>query len=112
MATIYPNTLIEVAKKYAPNSFVADQYSINDLKKEVKKGNPVLIWGTLNRFEPARMRWCGFGAEPTNGHTMVLCGYHGDELYFADPIEGHYWINERQVEYVYIERSKKAIVVQ
>ena len=112
VATIYPDALIDFVREFAPNSYDATGFSINDLKREVKKGNPVIIWGSLNYFEEPNMYEYDFGYEPDNGHTVLMYGYTDDGIYISDSIYGYYWLPQKRIEQAYNARGRMAIVIK
>lgn len=66
-----------------------------DLLKEIDKGNPVIIWATVDMKEPYYTRtWNLNGKDFTwksGEHCLVLTGYDigGNKVYVADPLKGN-----------------------
>ena len=63
--TIYPKALEKTAKKYRPNSADITGASVEDLEKELIKGNPSVVWITAN-CKDAKM---GYWNKGTSSNT-------------------------------------------
>lgn len=69
---------------------------------EVNKGNPVILWVTLN-LEPPRFipGWVNVATGkqvriPLNSHCVVLNGFYGKDLLVMDPLQGEIKVDSDQ----------------
>lgn len=78
---------------------------ITDLVKEIKKGNPVMIWGQNGWSDPHEISWTaadGTYIKAVNGmHSSVVRGYRGPEdnpthLVLNDPWRGQYALDTKE----------------
>ncbi|WP_438744231.1 C39 family peptidase [Enterococcus sp. DIV0802c] len=85
---------------------------INSLLNEVKNGNPVVAWVTIN-FQPVRWGNWSFGAAVNNNHAVTLDGYNkgSNQIHVSDQISGSYWMSRTTFENIYNAR-KYAVVVR
>ncbi|MGY3724852.1 Uncharacterized protein YvpB [Granulicatella balaenopterae] len=112
IATVYPKALLPLAQQYAPEAMDATGYTLDQMKEEIVKGNPVIVWGTTPKFSYPTMNYYWFGPEPSNGHAIVLAGFKDDSFYCADSISGHYWVSSHKVAKAYQMRGKMAIIIK
>ena len=95
-SAIYPGPLSNWAKKYDTNVQNISGTSIDGLINEVKNGNPVVVWVTIN-----------------NNHAVTLDGFNksSNQVHVSDSISGSYWLNRATFETIYNAR-KYAVAVR
>lgn len=110
-SAIYPAPLTSWGQKYGNVQNISGS-SMNTLINEVKNGNPVVAWVTIN-FQPIRWGNWNFGVAANNNHAVTLDGYNkaGNQVHVSDPISGSYWVNRTTFENIYNAR-KYAVVVR
>ncbi|WP_307993613.1 SH3 domain-containing protein [uncultured Intestinibacter sp.] len=114
--TIYPPALESLAKKYRPNSADITGASVEELEKELIKGNPSIVWVTAYCRNPEMGYW--YEGTPDqlwvakNLHVTTLTGFDEDYYYLTDPGIGKLKIKKSQFKYVYDTIGKKAVVVR
>lgn len=117
--SIFPKPLTAYGKKYSKGVKNAQGYSVTTLKKEVKKGNPVVVFVTLNFAAPKMTKWpmgsAGKVRTVENMHVVTLIGYNAKGYYVADPNRkssksGKYWVSKAKFEKAY-NALKYAVVV-
>lgn len=74
-SAIYPGPLSNWAKKYDTNVQNISGTSVDGLINEVKKGNPVVVWVTIN-FQPVRWGAWPFGSAVNNNQAVTLDGFN------------------------------------
>ena len=82
-----------------------------DLVSEVRKGNPVVAYVTIN-LRPLQWANWAFGRVPNNNHAMTIAGFdeEKEKIYVSDPISGKYWTPYYSFKTVY-EARKMAVEV-
>lgn len=110
-SAIYPAPLTSWGQKYGNVQNISDS-SMNTLINEVKNGNPVVAWVTIN-FQPIRWGNWSFGVAANNNHAVTLDGFNkaGNQVHVSDPISGSYWLSRTTFENIYNAR-KYAVVVR
>lgn len=110
-SAIYPAPLTTWGQKYGNVQNISGS-SMNTLLNEVKNGNPVVAWVTIN-FQPIRWGNWSFGVAANNNHAVTLDGYNkgSNQVHVSDPISGSYWLNRTTFENIYNAR-KYAVVVR
>lgn len=110
-SAIYPAPLTTWGQKYGNVQNISGS-SMDTLLNEVKNGNPVVAWVTIN-FQPVRWGNWSFGAAVNNNHAVTLDGYNkgSNQVHVSDPISGSYWLNRSTFESIYNAR-KYAVVVR
>ncbi|MBF0777240.1 glycosyhydrolase [Streptococcus cuniculi] len=111
-SAIYPAPLTTWAKQYHPNVQDISGSSVDSLLDEVKAGNPVVTWVTIN-FQPVRRGSWPFGPAVNNNHAVTLDGFNQltNQVHVSDPIGGSYWLSRSTFEKIYTAR-KYAVVVR
>lgn len=107
------------ARKYRP----ADVYSwmtVQDLTREIDRGNPIVVWGTFRgtaRYDPWRTpdgilikAWYG-------EHTRLVIGYHGTAqrptyIILMDPIKGRLVWTTQEFKNNWIHFINSGVVVR
>ena len=114
--TIYPKALEKTAKKYRPNSADITGASVEDLEKELIKGNPSVVWITAKCKEAKMGYWYKGTSDQIwvakNLHVSTLTGFDKNYYYLTDPALGKYKISKSQFKHVYNTIGKKALVVR
>ncbi|MCE2141800.1 glycosyhydrolase, partial [Streptococcus thermophilus] len=84
---IYPGPLSNWAKKYDTNVQNISGTSVDGLINEVKNGNPVVVWVTIN-FQPVRWGAWPFGSAVNNNHAVTLDGFNksSNQVHVSDSI--------------------------
>ena len=110
-SAIYPAPLTTWGQKYGNVQNISGS-SMNTLLNEVKNGNPVVAWVTIN-FQPIRWGNWRFGVAANNNHAVTLDGYNkgSNQVHVSDPISGSYWMSRTTFENIYNAR-KYAVVVR
>ncbi|MGV8998842.1 C39 family peptidase [Lactococcus lactis] len=110
-SAIYP-PLSNWAKNYAANVQNISGTSVDGLINEVKNGNPVVAWVTIN-FQPVRWGAWPFGSAVNNNHAVTLDGFNksSNQVHVSDSISGSYWLNRSTFETIYNAR-KYAVAVR
>lgn len=110
-SAIYPAPLTTWGQKYGNVQNISGS-SMNTLLNEVKNGNPVVAWVTIN-FQPIRWGNWSFGVAANNNHAVTLDGYNkgSNQVHVSDPISGSYWMSRTTFENIYNAR-KYAVVVR
>lgn len=120
--TIFPSPLANYAKKYG-NAVDFSGHSLEDIKKQIVMGNPVVVYLTLYWNEPSYKNYYVEGNSYkwiSNNHVVILCGYNpeNNQYYVSDcynvkntskPYK--YWVDGSRLEYLYNLR-KHAIVIK
>ncbi|EOD7437832.1 C39 family peptidase [Enterococcus faecium] len=109
-SAIYPAPLTTWGQKYGNVQNISGS-SMNTLLNEVKNGNPVVAWVTIN-FQPIRWGNWSFGVAANNNHAVTLDGYNkgSNQVHVSDPISGSYWMNRTTFENIYNARKYAAVV--
>lgn len=120
--TIFPNALSKYAAKYG-NVVDFSGKSLEDIKKQICLGNPVVVYVTLYWREPYFRNYYVEGQtyrRLRNNHVVVLCGYNpkNDSYYVSDCYNINntrkpykYWVKGKTLNYIYNFR-KHAILVK
>ncbi|UXV62087.1 C39 family peptidase [Lactococcus cremoris] len=111
-SAIYPGPLSNWAKKYDTNVQNISGTSVDGLINEVKNGNPVVVWVTIN-FQPVRWGAWPFGSAVNNNQAVTLDGFNksSNQVHVSDSISGSYWLNRATFETIYNAR-KYAVAVR
>lgn len=114
--SIYPQALQKTAKKYRPNSSDITGASVKVLEEEIRKGNPSIVWVSLNFKEPKMGYWYEGTKDQIwvnkNLHVVTVTGVDNDEFYITDPAKGKYTISKSYFKHVYETVGKRALVVR
>lgn len=117
--SIFPKPLTAYGKKYSDKVINAQGASVNKLKVQLKKGNPVVVYVTLDFKAPKMKNWymgsAGRVKTLDNLHVVTLIGYNKTGYYVADPNRksnkaGKYWVSKSKFEKAY-NRLKYAVIV-
>lgn len=113
---IYPEALVSTAKKYRSNSEDITGASIKTLEKELRNGNPSVIWMSLNLATPQMGYWYPNTKDQIwvnkNLHVMTVTGVDDDNFYITDPAKGKYSVSKIKFESIYNKVGKKALVIR
>lgn len=89
-----------------------------DLYAELDKGNPVIVWVTVD-FQNPNKKDVDYYTEYYNLHCMVLTGYSDDKVALADPLanesdplNGIRIISKDRFESVWMDMDQRAISIQ
>lgn len=118
--SIFPKPLAKYGKKYNSNVFDATGYSTKQLKAEIDKGNPVVVYVT-NKFANPIWKVYNMGSAGKvkaidNMHVVTLIGYDKKTGAYLvnDPNSktvNQYWVNKSTFEKSY-NLLKYAVVVR
>ena len=113
---IYPEALVSTAKKYRPNSEDITGASVKTIEKELRNGNPSVVWMSLNLATPQMGYWYPNTKDQIwvnkNLHVMTVTGVDDDNFYITDPAKGKYSVSKTKFESIYNKVGKKALVVR
>lgn len=117
--TINPVKLQELAKAYRPQSANLTGASTGTIEKEVRAGNPVLVWYTIGyvdvrnlnhyKYQNGHKYWW-----PQPLHCIVVTGASNTSFYINDPLNGNknHAITKARFAKIYIDMGKRALVVR
>lgn len=114
---IAPDALAQYGREYSGNNNVRDitGTSVTGLKKELDKGNPVVIYATGGIFADP-VNWVE--EVPNNVHVMILIGYNpkNNQILINDPwtrkSTGKVYISESRFTEIYNKVGKKAVIIR
>ncbi|MGM0239540.1 C39 family peptidase [Enterococcus sp. AZ103] len=109
--SIYPKPLAAWGSRYGNVENISD-YSPEELKEELRGGNPVVVFVTLDFAAPRYGNyWWGTGIN--NAHVMTLDGFdnHTNRYHVSDPNAGQYWVEGHAFEASY-NLTRYAVVVR
>jgi uncharacterized protein YvpB len=119
--SIFPKPLTAFGQKYNSKVVNATGYTTAQLKRELDKGNPVVVYVTVNfakpRWKKYNMGSAGVVNIVDNMHVMTLIGYNKTtgSYYVADPdrrtTNTKYWVSKSVFETAY-NALKYAVVVR
>ncbi|MEO1769282.1 C39 family peptidase [Candidatus Enterococcus ferrettii] len=109
--SIYPAPLTNWGSRYGKVANISGS-SVGSLKQELRNGNPVVVYVTLN-FESPRYGNYFWGTGINNAHIMTLDGFNesNNTYHVSDPNAGKYWISGAKFEASY-NLKKFAVVVR
>ncbi|MGM0216920.1 C39 family peptidase [Enterococcus sp. AZ109] len=109
--SIFAKPLANWGSKYGKVSDITGS-SCDYLKEELRKGNPIVVYVTLNFANPQYGRYF-WGTGIDNAHIMTLDGFNSDNntYHVSDPNGGKYWVSASKFEASYNLR-KSAVVVR
>lgn len=112
---IAPDALAKYGRQYYSNVFDITGTSVDGLKKELDKGNPVVFYATGGNFADP-VNWTE--EVPKNVHVMLLIGYNpkSKQMLINDPwtktSDGRVYISESRFTTIYNIIGKKAVVIR
>lgn len=109
--SIYAKPLTQWGNKYGKVADISGS-SVETLKDELRKGNPVVVYVTGNYASPRYGKyWWGTGID--NAHVVTLDGFNesNNTYHISDPNSGKYWVSASKFEASYNLR-KSAVVVR
>jgi uncharacterized protein YvpB len=117
--SIFPEALTAYGIRYSGNVADVSGYSTAQLKAEIDKGNPVVVYVTTRNYETPVWKVYDMGPSGNvnivdNMHVMVLTGYNSDgEYHVTDPASSRntYWVSQVKFETAY-NALKWAVVVR
>ncbi|MBW8382731.1 MAG: C39 family peptidase, partial [Youngiibacter sp.] len=117
--SIFPEALTAYGSRYSGNVADVSGYSTAQLKAEIDKGNPVVVYVTTRNYETPVWKVYDMGPSGNvnivdNMHVMVLTGYNSDgEYHVTDPASSRntYWVSQVKFETAY-NALKWAVVVR
>ncbi len=117
--SIFPEALTSYGRTYGASVTDISGYSTDQLKAEIDKGNPVVVYVTTRDYEAPIWKVYDMGEAGMvnivdNMHVMVLTGYNSDGSYHVtDPASSRnrYWVTKAKFEASY-NALKWAVVVR
>ena len=117
---INPEPLIPLASQYYDGEVVnLTGESIDNIKRSIMQGNPVLVWVTADFSRPSRMQsWLDSDGNEVEGtfetHTVLLTGYDESNFYYNDPLSQYKdaSISIENFEIVWNDMGRKALSVK
>lgn len=109
--SIYAKPLAQWGSKYGKVADISGS-SVETLKDELRKGNPVVVYVTGDYAKPVYGKyWWGTGID--NAHIVTLDGFNqaNNTYHISDPNAGKYWVSASKFEASYNLR-KSAVVVR
>lgn len=111
--TINPCALAQWGAKYGTVVSMQDA-EVSELKAELRRGNPLVVYVTVNWAAPEWGTW-EWGDAVTNNHAVCLVGFRADtgEYLINDcgARTGEYWVEKEVFERIYNAR-KFAVAVE
>ncbi|UQS84653.1 C39 family peptidase [Apilactobacillus apisilvae] len=107
--SIFPKALDKWGNQYHKVKDMTGS-SINDLKKQIDAGNPVLTY-IVSGYQKPQYKKYSFGTEIDNSHVVLLDGYERGYYHVSDPNHGQYWVKASSFEQSY-NYKKYAVAVQ
>lgn len=90
--------------------------SIEELKQQLAKGNPLVVWITMGPFREPRYIGQGYYNEQgefiayyTGLHCITVTGYTESTYYLTDPIYGKYEIEKEKFEDIWVKMGQRAV---
>lgn len=108
--SIYAKPLAQWGTKYGKVADISG-CSVETLKDELRKGNPVVVYVTGNYAPPRYGKyWWGTGID--NAHVVTLDGFNesNNTYHISDPNAGKYWISASKFEASYNLRRSAVVV--
>ena len=117
--SIFTEALTSYGRNYSAGVTDISGYSTDQLKAEIDKGNPVVVYVTTRDYEAPKWKVYDMGEAGMvnivdNMHVMVLTGYNSDGSYHVtDPASSRnrYWVAKDKFEASY-NALKWAVVVR
>lgn len=119
----FPPVIVDALRKSMPSQFRVTNTTGTSLdtlaKAYLPKGQPVLIWATMNMAAPYNGRsWVVASTGktftwPAREHCLVLVGYDANGYWLNDPYQGNgvvYW-NKSTVDLRYRQLGQRSVVV-
>ena len=88
---------------------------LSSLRGYLDKGQPVIVWTTIDMEEPGGVEWYSDGYPlRSHNHTVVLTGYNpfNGDYQVADSLAGTVWRNGGAFERLYNLMGKQAVVLE
>ncbi|MBO1307752.1 C39 family peptidase [Enterococcus sp. 669A] len=109
--SIFPAPLASWGSRYGKVANISNS-SVGTLKQELKNGNPVVVYVTLNLDSPKYGKYF-WGTGIDNAHILTLDGFNesNNTYHVSDPNGGKYWVAGAKFEASY-NLKKFAVVVR
>lgn len=109
--SIFPAPLTNWANNYGTAANISGS-SVATLKQELRKGNPLVVYVTLNFAKPQYGNYF-WGTGIDNAHVITLDGYNqnNNTYHVSDPNAGKYWVAADKFETSY-HLKKYAVVIR
>ncbi|WP_230315167.1 C39 family peptidase, partial [Lactococcus lactis] len=111
---IWATALTSFAKSYAATAQNVSGMSLVNMEKQVLKGRPIVIWGTLNMAKAHIVNSNYYGGhELSNSHTYLIDGYNAqtNQFHITDSIYGKYWKDTSTVGKAYYSNNSFALLL-
>ncbi len=110
--SIFPAPMAKWGQKYG-NVVDISGARMNDIKREITKGNPVVFFGTGNFRNPIYRNYFWGKNAVDNAHVMLVDGYDENRMHIVDPADNRssYWIDNATFKRVY-DLKRYAVVIR
>lgn len=110
--SILPAPMAKWGQKYG-NVVDFSGARMNDIKREITKGNPVVFFGTGNFKNPIYRDYFWGKNAVDNAHVMLVDGYDEDRMHIVDPADDRssYWIDNATFKRIY-DLKRYAVVIR
>lgn len=108
--TIYPKALVKWGKSFDANVKNMQGADVEELQKEIKNGNPCIVWVT-SKWKTPKYKKYSFSKklQVENNHCLVLTGYNSktgqyqvtDCSRFRTDDNCRYWVSKKTFESIY-----------
>lgn len=106
--SIYPAPLATWGQKFGNVRNISGA-SLEDLKQQLRAGNPVVVYVTLHFAAPKYHQYF-WGTGIDNSHVMTLDGFKPGYYHVVDPAADSYWVLENSLAYSY-NLTRYAVVI-
>ncbi|WP_105956961.1 C39 family peptidase [Apilactobacillus quenuiae] len=108
--SIYPKALSNWGNLYHHVSDMTGA-TTNDLREQVKKGNPVVTYIVSHYNETPEYQHYKWGSGIVNSHVVLMDGYERGYYHISDPNRGKYWVKAHLFEKAY-NYKRYAVAIQ
>lgn len=110
--SIFPAPMAKWGQKYG-NVVDISGARMNDIKREITKGNPVVFFGTGNFRNPIYRNYFWGKNAVDNAHVMLVDGYDEGRMHIVDPADDRssYWIDNATFKRIY-DLKRYAVVIR
>lgn len=106
--SIYPAPLATWGQRFGNVRNISGA-SLEDLKQQLRAGNPVVVYVTMHFAAPQYHQYF-WGTGIDNSHVMTLDGFKNGYYHVVDPAAGSYWVLANSFAYSY-NLTRYAVVV-
>lgn len=110
LQSIYPKALSNWGNLYHHVEDMTGS-TANDLKNQVKHGNPVVTYIVSHYNEIPEYQHYKWGSGIVNSHVVLMDGYERGYYHISDPNRGKYWVKANLFEKAY-NYKRYAVAIQ